>query len=261
MKEALVREKGRLPPRGDVKLEGLSSSGAADLVDELPSETPTFDDSDEDQDVQILKQEPAGSEPEVNNNSFSALPYHSSTGMKSGWSLDYCLECDRQTSGAAYCSQACRLADLETYFCEPEPMSPSDVYCSQACRLANLKTYSCGPEPMSPSDASATAPWTPSSPSRTSDFYLQPAFDFSVHQSSSILSSTAAVRGQQSNQPSYFVNPFKASRRQHPLCFSSQPSHLDRLNLLSAHYEVAPRQAVADQTRLSSGSDEDYEYS
>ena len=29
------------------------------------------------------------------------------------WSPDYCLSCDRQTEGGAYCSQACRLADLE----------------------------------------------------------------------------------------------------------------------------------------------------
>jgi len=30
-----------------------------------------------------------------------------------GWSPDYCLSCDRQTDGSCYCSQACRLADME----------------------------------------------------------------------------------------------------------------------------------------------------
>ena len=29
------------------------------------------------------------------------------------WSHDFCLSCDRQISEGAYCSQACRLADLE----------------------------------------------------------------------------------------------------------------------------------------------------
>ncbi|KAF2127202.1 hypothetical protein P153DRAFT_296050 [Dothidotthia symphoricarpi CBS 119687] len=31
-----------------------------------------------------------------------------------GWSLDFCLSCDRQIAeGGTYCSQSCRLADLE----------------------------------------------------------------------------------------------------------------------------------------------------
>lgn len=29
------------------------------------------------------------------------------------WSHDFCLSCDRQMEGGTYCSQACRLADLE----------------------------------------------------------------------------------------------------------------------------------------------------
>lgn len=29
------------------------------------------------------------------------------------WSLDFCLVCDRQTLGAPYCSQTCRLAELD----------------------------------------------------------------------------------------------------------------------------------------------------
>lgn len=29
------------------------------------------------------------------------------------WSLDFCLVCDRQTSGGAYCSQSCRLSELD----------------------------------------------------------------------------------------------------------------------------------------------------
>jgi ECL1/2/3 zinc binding proteins len=40
------------------------------------------------------------------------------------WSPDYCLSCDKQTSGDAYCSQACRLADLEASgSAPPSPMN------------------------------------------------------------------------------------------------------------------------------------------
>ncbi|KAB8229257.1 hypothetical protein BDV23DRAFT_148173 [Aspergillus alliaceus] len=33
--------------------------------------------------------------------------------MATEWSLDFCLVCDRQTLGGPYCSQACRLAELD----------------------------------------------------------------------------------------------------------------------------------------------------
>ncbi|CAI7644801.1 unnamed protein product [Penicillium palitans] len=33
--------------------------------------------------------------------------------MSTEWSLDFCLVCDRQTQGAPYCSQTCRLAELD----------------------------------------------------------------------------------------------------------------------------------------------------
>ncbi|KAL4759558.1 uncharacterized protein BDW70DRAFT_78470 [Aspergillus foveolatus] len=33
--------------------------------------------------------------------------------MTTEWSLDFCLVCDRQTLGAPYCSQSCRLAELD----------------------------------------------------------------------------------------------------------------------------------------------------
>ncbi|KAL4861609.1 hypothetical protein BDV12DRAFT_179978 [Aspergillus spectabilis] len=33
--------------------------------------------------------------------------------MTTEWSLDFCLVCDRQTLGGPYCSQSCRLAELD----------------------------------------------------------------------------------------------------------------------------------------------------
>jgi len=42
------------------------------------------------------------------------------------WSHDYCLYCEKQTLGGLYCSQACRLADLETP--QSTPVSPSYTF-------------------------------------------------------------------------------------------------------------------------------------
>ncbi|PKY00960.1 hypothetical protein P168DRAFT_275613 [Aspergillus campestris IBT 28561] len=33
--------------------------------------------------------------------------------MTTQWSLDFCLVCDRQTMGAPYCTQSCRMAELD----------------------------------------------------------------------------------------------------------------------------------------------------
>ncbi|CEJ59066.1 hypothetical protein PEBR_22285 [Penicillium brasilianum] len=44
--------------------------------------------------------------------------------MSTDWSLDFCLVCDRQTSGGPYCSQTCRLAELDRTSGEDEQSSP-----------------------------------------------------------------------------------------------------------------------------------------
>ncbi|KAJ5909165.1 hypothetical protein N7495_001847 [Penicillium taxi] len=33
--------------------------------------------------------------------------------MSTGWFLDFCLVCDKQTPGGPYCSQLCRLVELD----------------------------------------------------------------------------------------------------------------------------------------------------
>lgn len=43
--------------------------------------------------------------------------------MSTDWSLDFCLVCDRQTSGGPYCSQTCRLAELDRTSGEDEQSS------------------------------------------------------------------------------------------------------------------------------------------
>ncbi|PGH13807.1 hypothetical protein AJ80_06195 [Polytolypa hystricis UAMH7299] len=45
--------------------------------------------------------------------------------MATTWSLDFCLVCDRQTLGGAYCSQTCRLAELDACSTGSEPSSPT----------------------------------------------------------------------------------------------------------------------------------------
>lgn len=83
--------------------------------------------------------------------------------------LDYCLSCDRQTSGGAYCCQSCRLADIET--------------------------SSCASEPVSPTSAAGT---------RTPYLQLEPAFDFAAHRSPSLSSPPSKYRSQPCQQNPYF---------------------------------------------------------
>ena len=74
------------------------------------------------------------------------------------WYHDFCLFCDKQSiEGNAYCSQACRLADLER------------------------AGYS---EPASPSSPRSSS-WHPRHASNSSHFQLAPAVNFAAYKSSS----------------------------------------------------------------------------
>ncbi|RDH26671.1 hypothetical protein BDQ94DRAFT_131602 [Aspergillus welwitschiae] len=53
--------------------------------------------------------------------------------MATEWSLDFCLACDRQTLGEPYCSQACRLAELDTV--SKEATAPHAIVCPQPTRV------------------------------------------------------------------------------------------------------------------------------
>lgn len=66
---------------------------------------------------------------------------------------DFCLACDRESTGGPYCSQACRLADLERATASP-PCSPT-----------------------SPSTPSHTR-WASQSSGFSSAFVLAPAYNF-----------------------------------------------------------------------------------
>ncbi|BCR87020.1 uncharacterized protein ACHE_31007A [Aspergillus chevalieri] len=55
--------------------------------------------------------------------------------MATEWSLDFCLVCDRQTLGGPYCSQTCRLAELDLVSSElPLPSSEATTTTTKSSR-------------------------------------------------------------------------------------------------------------------------------
>lgn len=104
------------------------------------------------------------------------------------WSPDYCLSCDRQISEGAYCSQACRLADLE--------------------------------KAKSPSQLSSSASSTGSS---TNGFYLPPAVNFSAYKAPTPSRGfDTSYHYYPTNNGTYFAPAQSASAR------SSQPQQQQR---------------------------------
>jgi hypothetical protein len=106
------------------------------------------------------------------------------------WSHDFCLYCDRQTTEGIYCSQACRLADLEKAG-NTEPVSP-------------LSFASSSP------DAAQWAPWASGA---TSGLHLPQATVFGTYTSATQTSSPpASPRYSSTINQSYFQSmPAQAS--------------------------------------------------
>ncbi len=48
--------------------------------------------------------------------------------METGVSPDFCLVCDRPTSGGEFCSQACRSANQESSLCSSAPVLPASGF-------------------------------------------------------------------------------------------------------------------------------------
>ncbi|KAL2265420.1 hypothetical protein VTJ83DRAFT_6520 [Remersonia thermophila] len=80
--------------------------------------------------------------------------------MSFDWEPQYCLGCDRQTDGATYCTEACRLADYE------RSSTPSSAASSPAL--------------TTPLDWTAMPSRTMTSSPKS---YLSPAYDFSLNSS------------------------------------------------------------------------------
>lgn len=99
------------------------------------------------------------------------------------WSHDFCLNCDKQIAEGAYCSQACRLADLEK---------------------AGFSEPSCPPNLAS----FTTSTGTSSGDYTGCGFYLPPAVNFSAYRSTAkTCSAPTSPRGYAPYQTSYFTKP------------------------------------------------------
>ncbi|KAE8156043.1 hypothetical protein BDV40DRAFT_92999 [Aspergillus tamarii] len=88
--------------------------------------------------------------------------------MATGWSLDFCLVCDRQTLGGPYCSQSCRLAEIDLTEEAVVTGTPVSVYpqrthrttteiATEASRVNTVQGHT-GDSILS-SDNSSASPW------------------------------------------------------------------------------------------------------
>ncbi|KAJ6088282.1 hypothetical protein N7486_009543 [Penicillium sp. IBT 16267x] len=75
--------------------------------------------------------------------------------MSTEWSLDFCLACDRQTLGGPYCSQSCRLAELDRP--TPDDVSQNSFQNSSHSRSSTLDSQ---PETRSARSLSASSSQT-----------------------------------------------------------------------------------------------------
>jgi hypothetical protein len=95
------------------------------------------------------------------------------------WDHQFCLACDRQTDGATYCSESCRLADYEKTSSTPSSGASS------------------------PALTGPSQPWSLSSHStKANNFYLSPALDFSNTRSYGSLSSSTSSQAPRLLTPS-----------------------------------------------------------
>jgi hypothetical protein len=75
--------------------------------------------------------------------SISLSKKFSSTIMATEWSLDFCLVCDRQTLGGPYCSQTCRLAELDLVSSEQSlPSSKTTTTTTKTSRSHSSRSLS-----------------------------------------------------------------------------------------------------------------------
>jgi ECL1/2/3 zinc binding proteins len=147
------------------------------------------------------------------------------------WSHDFCLFCDRQTSEGAYCSQACRVADLEKSGYS-EPQTPAG----------------------SPSSSGA---WQVQSSNQHAQFQLAPALNFAAYRttasstSSRLDSPPMSPRSMQPQQSygSYFPSSGSSSQLT-SYTYASKPrlnSSSSRSSLSSISTPTTTTQGLSDQ--------------
>ncbi|KAL5606662.1 hypothetical protein BROUX41_003058 [Berkeleyomyces rouxiae] len=116
------------------------------------------------------------------------------------WTHPFCLSCDKQTEGAAYCSESCRLADFEKpSTTQSYPASPAlDVSSSWNRQSSNAK------------------------------FYLSPAYDFSkpqLYSRSSSSSSHSSAASSPTTIPSWQRTSTRASSNDSMRSLTPSSSH------------------------------------
>jgi hypothetical protein len=136
--------------------------------------------------------------------------------MAASWTLDYCIACERQTAGGAYCSQTCRLADLDPSLSGSEPATPTDARFAPAGRA--------------PSAA----------------FFLPPAFDFAAYRSRPP-SATGSRPGSVASAPGGDgAGLARAGSSPRALTPSSSRSSLVSIPSAAAHADALSSQARSD---------------
>lgn len=92
---------------------------------------------------------------------------------------DFCLSCDAQTNGTAFCSSACRLTQLDRFVGSPDSPSTSSSF-SDTASMASVTRHQ--HQHQQHHHQHSRFSWSSSS---TNGFTLPPAYDFSVHRTTS----------------------------------------------------------------------------
>ncbi|PGH29291.1 hypothetical protein GX50_07968 [[Emmonsia] crescens] len=152
--------------------------------------------------------------------------------MATAWSLDFCLVCDRQTLGGAYCSQACRLAEMDgCATADSEPSSPTTA----------------------PTTTSLQSPWAAQrAEGALSALHLGPAIDFGVYRFPS--SSAHHQETPQSTHP-YLSTPSLPSSSRRGLTPSSSQTSLSSLHSVSSTSSTLSGQARSELEDYSGSFD------
>lgn len=140
------------------------------------------------------------------------------------WTHEFCLGCDKQTDGTAYCSESCRLADFE-------------------------KTSMPGSIASSPGLSTPTSPWTTNRRQQPTGFFLAPAIDFSNPQPFGSASQQPASLATQSSTTSRTLQPSSSNSS---LCSMSTVCSTDAGQLgEKTRLELQNYAASFDNARLS----------
>jgi len=140
-------------------------------------------------------------------------------GIEMDWCTDFCLSCDRQIAQSGH-----------------------GAYCSQSCRLADLEKASCSSG--SPRSTGSTSSWSSSTTVQNQGFYLPPAVNFSAISNRHSMSDASPTSRSplSSTPPNYYNNnnsSYPSSNRTSQLYTSPSRTSLSSLQSNSQAQEPA----------------------